>query len=174
MRPKQIELLPPGVQRGVALHRRIDGATDSHPAVLRAVRRISPEWHLFSGIILDVYFDHILARNWRHFEPVEPLDSFAGRMNGVLAAGLPLLPEWPREWLAGFVANDRLRGYATLPGITGALGRVWRTVEARMPGKARPFETAVPLLTALDAELAQDLTELYPDLVKLARGYDAT
>ena len=70
------------------LHRLIDSFTDSHPIVRGSVARISEKYHWFSGIIIDIYYDHILAREWLRYS-LETLDNFAARMYGGARAASP-------------------------------------------------------------------------------------
>jgi len=60
---------PEPITRGIMLHRRIDTFTDAH-AVVRASRtRISPGRRRFAGIMIDVFYDHFLARDWARYCP---------------------------------------------------------------------------------------------------------
>ncbi|TEL14247.1 DUF479 domain-containing protein [Pseudomonas aeruginosa] len=53
---------PDEIERAIQLHRRIDAFTDSHPLVHAAKRRFPLERRRFAGVLLDVFFDHCLAR----------------------------------------------------------------------------------------------------------------
>lgn len=56
-----------GVRIGVALHRAVDVYTDAHPQVVAARARFAPPYRRYAGILLDMWFDHLLAREWeRH------------------------------------------------------------------------------------------------------------
>ncbi len=165
--------LPPAIRAGVVLHRQVDAFTDSHPAVVRAISRIGPEWGWFSGIIVDIYFDHILARSWPRYSD-EPLRAFADRMYAALGTGLPHLDGEARTFLSGLIQSDRLVAYATRDGITETLARTAKRVAARLPTRALPLADAVPQLVRLDAELAADFHEFYPRLVAYARDKSAT
>ena len=159
--------LPEPIRAGVTLHRRIDAATDRHPATLRAIDRVSAEWGWFSGIVLDIHFDHLLARNWGDYAR-EPLRQFADRMYEVLRQGTHYAPPEARGFLDGLIRTDRLVAYGTVIGLTETLERTARRIAARMPTRALPLGDAVPQLLALDAELTADFRELYRDLVPLA------
>lgn len=54
-------------QLGVRLHRKIDSYTDNHPDV-QELRRLFPKSiRRVSGIVIDIYFDHLLCANWQQF-----------------------------------------------------------------------------------------------------------
>ena len=59
--------LPTRVEQGIRLHRHIDTLTDGHPAFMAATRRLPGEWRRYRGILLDIYFDHLLACRWGHY-----------------------------------------------------------------------------------------------------------
>lgn len=61
--------------RGVRLHREIDHFIDTHPVVLVLKKRLSVELPKVSGIAIDVYFDHLLARHWNFYHELT-LDEF--------------------------------------------------------------------------------------------------
>lgn len=159
--------LPDAVRAGVTLHRKIDAATDRHPATVRAIRRIGPEWGWFAGIVLDIHFDHLLARHWHDYSR-EPLRAFADRMYDVLRKGSHHAPPEAQGFLNGLIQSDRLVAYGTREGLTETLVRTARRIEKRMPTRALPLGDAVPQLVALDSELTADFRELYSDLIQLA------
>jgi acyl carrier protein phosphodiesterase len=166
-RPADIAALPPEVQEGVRLHRLIDSFTDSHPIVRGSVARIADEYHWFSGIIIDIYYDHILAREWLRYS-LETLDNFAVRMYGALE---PLLAETPPE-AAGFIRwmidDNRLVRYSTRDGIEDTFARLSRRIATRMPRNAVRLDRAMPLLLAKDSLLAADFHAFYPELREFA------
>ncbi|MFD2980371.1 ACP phosphodiesterase, partial [Klebsiella pneumoniae] len=57
----------PALEAAIRLHRQIDSYTDRHPVVLAALARFPRERRRFAGIVLDVFFDHCLARHWGNY-----------------------------------------------------------------------------------------------------------
>ena len=76
---------PAQLEAAITLHRRIDAFTDSHPLVLTALARFPAERRRYAGIILDVFFDHCLARHWQDYADL-PLRQFTAQVYRVLAA----------------------------------------------------------------------------------------
>lgn len=167
MKPREISLLPDDVQAGVRLHRQIDAFTDSHALVRRSIGRIAADWHWFSGIIIDVYYDHLLARDWSCYSD-EPLPHFAARCYQVLADGRSLLTPDAAEFLSNFIASDRLLSYATDDGIAETLGHLSNRIARRMPKHVVRLEDAMPMLRTRDAGLAADFHAFYPELMAFA------
>ena len=54
----------PGIQEGILLHRRIDEITDAHPVFRRSRGRVRESVGRFAGVVVDVVYDHFLARDW--------------------------------------------------------------------------------------------------------------
>jgi acyl carrier protein phosphodiesterase len=167
VRNPQLHLLAPDVLRGVMLHRLIDGFTDRHPVTLRSISRVSKRMGWYSGIVIDIYYDHILARDWPRYSP-EALPAFAARSYAVLEAGHTVLPEGARDFIRKFVDEDRLNRYATLDGIEDTLARVSRVIAERIPNRAMWLPEAMPLLIERDADLAADFHLFYPELMTFA------
>lgn len=72
---KDLSHLPEIVQRGSLLHRTIDNYVDTHPAVLDLLRLLYPHLPKISGIAVDLFFDHLLARDWSRYHDT-PLRDF--------------------------------------------------------------------------------------------------
>ncbi len=164
-----VERLPPGVQAGVRQHRAVDAFTDRHPVVMRSVARIGQAWGWFSGILVDVYYDHVLALDWGWYAEV-PLRAFADRVHRVIRDHAAAMPAESRGYALRFVEADRLMSYAVPDGsgVEEALRRLSDRIAARMPRRAVPLHEAMPDLRAAHQELAADFHEFFPDAVRLA------
>lgn len=76
---KDLSAFHPEIQNGITLHRSIDNYIDSHPEVLRLLKILYPHLPKVSGIAVDLYFDHLLAKNWEqhhHQKLTDYLDHF--------------------------------------------------------------------------------------------------
>jgi acyl carrier protein phosphodiesterase len=162
-----LHMFPDDVRRGILLHRQIDSFTDRHLVVHRSISRISRVWGWFSGIIIDVYFDHLLARRWRRYSPV-PLRRFADGVYQVLEDYRDLLPDDAKAPLARIIATDRLFSYTRLDGITAALESISQRIRDRMPRRQVHLEEALPDLRAAQDELSADFDEFFPELIAFA------
>lgn len=170
VRNPDLAALAPDVRRGVVLHRAIDGFTDRNPITLRSIGRIAHEMGWFGGIVIDIYYDHILARDW-HVYSSEPLARFATRSYRVLEERHDALPHDARDFIRHFIDDDRLNRYATLDGITDTLARVSHRIAERIPNRAMWLPDVMPLLAARDAELAADFHAFYPELMAFAGAH---
>jgi acyl carrier protein phosphodiesterase len=154
---------PPGITRGIVLHRRIDSFTDAHPVVLRSKARMSVERRRFAGIMVDMFYDHFLARYWDEFS-AENLDRFARRAYAVLLREEALLPERLRTMAPFMAQGDWLGSYAEVEAIHTALDRMGR----RLKGENRLLGSAAELERHYDA-LESDFREFLPEVRRYAR-----
>ena len=115
--------LPSGLQRGVAQHRRVDAFTDAHPIVRRSISRFAPPFRRFGGILTDLFYDHFLARDWRHFV-VQPLEQFVGDVYAAFPTFREQMPALAYERLEQIRTADWLCSYGTVAGIAKALDRI--------------------------------------------------
>jgi acyl carrier protein phosphodiesterase len=166
-KPPELATLAPEVQDGVRLHRLIDGFTDSHPVVRGSIARISAEYTWFSGIIIDIYYDHVLARDWGRYS-LERLDSFAMRAYATIGPYVPQVPDEAADFIYWMIEDNRLVRYATTEGIEDTLARLSRRIAKRLPKNAVRLESAMPLLQEKDAQLAADFHAFYPELIAFA------
>jgi acyl carrier protein phosphodiesterase len=58
---------PDGIQKGIILHRQIDGFTDEHSATRIAKGVFRKDYRLYSGAFVDVVYDHFLANDENEF-----------------------------------------------------------------------------------------------------------
>lgn len=74
----QFDHLPPKVVEGVLLHREIDDFIDHHPKVKELMHQLYEELPKVTGIAIDLFFDHLLAKHWALYHP-SPLNFYLDR-----------------------------------------------------------------------------------------------
>lgn len=166
-RNAEIAALPADVQTGVRLHRLIDGFTDRHPVVHKSIGRVSNRLGWFAGIVIDIYYDHLLARSWERYS-TESLSSFATRAYHTLEKLAPVTPADASGFVRRFIDQDHINRYATIEGISQTLMRVSQRIAERIPKRAIWLPDALPDLVASDRELMADFESFYPELMAFA------
>jgi acyl carrier protein phosphodiesterase len=157
--------LPPGLARGVALHRAIDRHAEDHPAFRRSRARVSAERRRYAGVLVDIFYDHLLARDW----PLPaPLAASCAGIYAHLADHLDALPAPAQGAMRLMAAEDWLGSYAGLAGITDVLQRMSR--RARQPN---PLAGGEAELLADPAGFAADFAEWYADALVFAAVWRA-
>ncbi len=161
--------MPPHFLAGVRCHKAIDAFTDKHPVPRRSRERIKADWGRFSGILVDVFFDHFLAVNWRRYTDM-PLPAFTASVYGALASRSALLPEHARRAARIMTAEDHLSTYARIEGVETALRRISRRLQMRT-NRTIALEGAAASLKTHYQGLGQDFTEFFPQVWQHARGH---
>ncbi len=118
--------LPPDLAEGVRLHRAIDGYADAHPAFQASRARVSPLRRRVSGVMVDMFYDHFLARHWDRYAPQhgEALGAFTARQYALLESCGPWLPARLARILPAMRADDWLASYQEVEIIHEALDRM--------------------------------------------------
>jgi acyl carrier protein phosphodiesterase len=148
--------LPPDLRRGVALHRAIDAFADRQPAFQRSRARISPLRRRWSGVLIDMFYDHLLAAEWPQWQapPFDVLPRFTASVYADLAARLDELPPDCRPALALMQAEDWLGCYGDAGELDAILDRMSR--RTRQPN---PLGSGGEELLAAKADFAADCRE---------------
>lgn len=115
------------IARGIELHRAIDDFTDSHAVVMKSKERLRPKYRHYSPVIVDMFYDHILARHWNDYHP-QPLPAFAEETYAIIRQHHDILPEAVKNMLPYMIQGNWLVNYARREGIQRALsGMAHRT-----------------------------------------------
>lgn len=101
------------IQIGVLLHRSIDSFTDFHPIFRQSKHRLVPKFNHFSGIIIDMFYDHFLAKDW-HLYHHEDLSVFVSRFYRNLENHKDELNIKTRGLLPYMIKQNWLERYANL------------------------------------------------------------
>jgi len=114
LKQADLSIQPEGILRGIENHRATDKFTDSHPAVTRLRTEFDPAFRRFVPIMLDVTFDHMLAKSWSDFHEME-LAAFTQHAHQQLSEVEQFMPDLMRNrlrgmakegWLARYVSTD--------------------------------------------------------------------
>lgn len=124
--------LPSDLAQGVALHRAIDGFVETHPAFRGSCSRISPGRRRYAGVLVDIFYDHVLARDWERFHS-EQLPIYCQSVYRQIEARLDELPESAGFAMRLMARENWLQSYAELDGIADVLGRMSRRTRRPNP-----------------------------------------
>lgn len=160
LEPRWQEKYSPRVCAGVELHRFVDRYTDAHPLVSRARRTVRPPYRRFAGVLLDMFFDHFLARGWDRWSPQVGLEEFALSRYAVLERHEPRLTARLRRILPSMVRHDWLGAYAGRAGIERAL----RGMSRRLT-RENPLGSGAVLLDEIGLELQSTFDRFFPELI---------
>lgn len=157
---KKFEAYPPIIAKGIKMHRAIDSFTDSHEVVLESKKRLRPAYGKYSAVLIDIFFDHILAKNWHDYHK-ERLPSYSQQVYLSLKEYHSLFPEKSQRFYHYMVSYDILSNYATIDGIQQALNGMSR--RARFDSN---MEKATKELQLFEKEFEDEFRAFFPDLEK--------
>lgn len=162
---RMTDALSDGIQAGVRLHRRIDAFTDAHPVFVRSCDRIRGRWRRYSGILMDMFYDHFLAAEWPVYSD-RSLREFADHVYDVLRDHAAKLPEPMRHAAERMIHYDWLVSYADLEKLEVSLNRLSR----RSRNAELHLDTAMADLREHYSSLKSDFHAFFPELVRFASG----
>jgi len=111
------ENYPEDLVQGILLHRAIDRFTDSHPVFLESKKLLHPSRRRFAGIIIDIFFDHLLAHSWADYSQVS-LRDFVDDIHSLLSRRSHWLDKELQSIVSKMRDEDWLGTYGTIPGLT--------------------------------------------------------
>ena len=155
--------LHPELQRGIAQHRAIDAFADAHRLVRRSRERLDAGFGRFSGVLIDVFYDHFLARDWQLHGDGGTLVEFAEVVHSLLETHAALLP-WRLQQAAPWMRRQAwLVSYAGVDGIDAVLQRMANRVQ-----RTTPLGQGAGQLRAHYDELGRDFAAFWPELTAFA------
>lgn len=107
---------PEEIKRGIILHRHIDTFTDAHPIYRKSKHRLHEKYGHYAGVIMDILYDHFLAKNWKQYSD-EPLEDYAAKFYQSLKDNYGVLTEKTKNMMPYMMGRNWLVSYATVAGI---------------------------------------------------------
>jgi len=158
----------PHIEFGIQLHRKIDSYTDTHPIVKHSYRRLAPEFRRYCPILMDIFYDHILAKNWQEFHH-QPLQAFNDWIFSTLEDWQGEMPDTSTSMARRMKESRILLLYADADVIPGILARVSSRLKrdnpiaeaygpfvANLPGLEEDFRSFFPQLSTLIEDTISD------------------
>ena len=107
---------PDEVIKGILLHRQIDTFTDLHPIYRKSKHRLHEKYGHYSGVIMDILYDHFLAKNWNEYS-YEKLEDYVESFYKSLENNKAILSEKTKSIVPYMIDQNWLASYASLAGI---------------------------------------------------------
>jgi acyl carrier protein phosphodiesterase len=155
------------IKKGILLHRDIDVFTDRNKIVRKSKSLLQNKYGKYAGIIIDIFYDHFLAKNWEKFSSL-PLKDFTENLHKILNKYFEILPEKVKQFVPSFIDNNWIKYYQSVGGIEKVLKRMSSITTL-------PDETsyAINILKSDYRELECDFLNYFPELTRYVSGkYD--
>jgi acyl carrier protein phosphodiesterase len=150
--------LPAGVVKGIMLHRKIDSYTDSHPVYLSSKHRFRKEFDKYSGVLMDIMYDHFLAKNFDLYSSV-PLQEYVTGIYKVLRDNFEFLPENAKRFYGYMTERNIFYHYSSLEGIETVLTHLSHRIRHRYE-----LQLAMPTLKREYEEIEAEFSVFFDEL----------
>ena len=150
---------PTEIKAGILLHREIDNYTDTHSTVRKSKRRLHERYNHYDGVIIDILYDHYLAKNWSNYSEI-PLNVYAKNVYLFLDKNVDLFPDKIQKILPYMIQYNWLEAYASTEGIE----QVLKGMNKRTKGISK-MDLAIEDLNKYYKELELDFTTFFKDLI---------
>lgn len=147
---------------GIQLHRLVDSYTDQHPIVLDLKSKL-PEHRKYGGIILDVLFDYVLAKNFNQYHPMA-LSQFSAHCYDNLPVNNDIMSPRFIQTISRMKQMDWLSSYGDIDTIKRVLMRISERLS-----KPVALENSVDWFRAEGEMAFSRFDEFYRDLVAYAQ-----
>ena len=155
-----VEQFDTQIARGIELHRSIDEFTDHHPVVKQSKDRLRDKYRHYSAVIVDIFYDHYLAKNWDQFHKTF-LPDYTETIYEMIMSKENILPEKVRWMMPYMIKQNWLANYARIDGIGRVLGGMSRRTSFNSK-----MEEAVEDLKFSYSEFEKEFFEFFPELEK--------
>jgi len=148
------------IKKGILLHREIDLFTDRNKTVKKSKSFLKKKYGKYSGIIVDIFYDHFLAKNWHKFSS-QSLKDFTQNLHKILNKYYEILPEEVKKFVPSFINNNWIKTYKSVEGIEMVLKRMSHVTTL-------PDETdyAINVLRNNYNEIEDDFLNYFPELAR--------
>lgn len=144
------------IRSGIMLHRAIDAFTDTHPTVALSKDRLREKYRHYSGVIVDVFYDHFLAKNWPILHH-EPLEEFARKVYAIIDDHIDIVPDKVQDFFPYMKRGNWLLSYRQVEGI----GRALTGMSRRTPYESKMDESVNDLIKYYD-EFEGEFKQFFP------------
>ena len=154
----RFEGLTEGIIKGIILHRKIDTYTDAHPVFLTSKHRFSKDFDKYSGVLMDIIYDHYLAKNFEQYSPLS-LQQHANGIYDILKNNHDFLPEHAKRFYGYMTERNILFHYSSIEGIQTVLTHLSSRIRNRFE-----LQLAIPILEANYKEIEEEFFIFFDDL----------
>jgi acyl carrier protein phosphodiesterase len=165
-----VDQYPAEILTAIDTHRKVDAFTDTHDMVLKSRKLFSSKRRRFAGIIIDVVFDHFLARNWSLYSELE-LDEFITKSYSMLKRYRKLLPGDSKFGVPKMIEEDWLGSYRYLDAIGITLDKISRRIERRF-NRENNLSGAIEEVRSNYSKLETSFKVFFPALISYVENLE--
>ena len=152
------------IQTGIILHRNIDSFTDQHPITHQSASRFHSRYAKYSGVIIDILYDHYLASNWKDFSNIL-LRDYVNKMHNTILNRFEIFPDRLKNFLPGFMNERWIERYATIEGIRDVLDTMSKRTS--LPNET---EFAISVMEAFYSDFRYEFFDFFGQLIEFVES----
>ena len=159
----KFEGLTNGIIKGIHLHRKIDSFTDSHPIYLTSKHRFSKDFGKYSGVLMDMIYDHYLAKNFSLYSAL-PLQNYCSDLYKILNDNNRYFPESAKRFYGYMTEHNALFNSSSLEGMETILTHLNHRIRHRYQ-----LNEAIPLIEKHNTEIEEEFFVFFDDLIDFCK-----
>lgn len=156
VRGRDLSAYPDRLADGIRHHRALDSFTDQHESVRRSRHRLTGPWRRYAGVLVDLAYGHVLARQWEALG-TSSLQAFEVTVHASLAQHHAVLPTRLQDTRERLLAARVLSGIGDADGVAVACERLSYRLPALAGGEA--------VVSREMTGLVGDFSAFWPDLM---------
>lgn len=160
---EEINKYTEGIISGIKMHRAVDEFTDNHPIVKLSIARLRPKFRKYSGVIVDMFYDHFLSADWNVYCRTG-LETFTAERFEILLSHTEIMPHRAQYLLPFMIKNNWLKMYGTIDGLNRAL-----TGMSKRTAFASQLEIASTELETHYNRFKDEFEEFWPELTEFTK-----
>lgn len=157
---KLTDQFSPEILKAIVTHRKVDAYTDSHERVKSCRNLISSGRRRYAGVIIDIFFDHFLSKNWKEYSE-EEIDIFISRVYKVIENNKENVPQNVKGLIPKMIEDDWLGKYSDIRGLS----TVFKGISKRIQ-RENPLPGAEEELEKNFNELENNFKIFFPQLIE--------
>ena len=165
IRGSERKLISQSIQSGISMHQFVDRFTDTHMLVKTSKKRLKKHFRLLSGVLVDVFYDHFLAKDFGRIAIIS-LEDFCEYIYDSLEKNIAQLPPRLQQFVPVMIGENTLLSYRQLDGIQTALTRINYRVKKKFS-----VELAMAILKDLYEFIENDFRKFFPCLIEATESY---
>ena len=153
------------VLNGILMHQFVDKFTDTHVLVKTSKNKIKRRFRLLSGVFVDVFYDHFLAKDFENISNIS-LKEFCEYIYDILEKNIHVLPPRLKRLIPLLIREDILFSYRNIEGVQTALTRINHRI-------TRKFCVRSAIINFKDTyeSLENDFNNFFPRLIDATKSY---
>jgi acyl carrier protein phosphodiesterase len=147
------------------MHQFVDKFTDTHLLVKTSKDRIKNQFRLLSGVFVDVFYDHFLAKDFEHIANIS-LEEFCEYIYETLEKNIVGLPPRLQKFIPIMIRENILFSYRKLEGVQTSLTRINRKIKKKFS-----VRLAMVNFKNIYESLENDFRKFFPRLIDATESY---